>query len=431
MHFLSLGSVKQACRWLHRTGGAFDLLQFHQNKNHQRGFKMKALITCVSAQLWQEAAERLRFRVEELKRTLKCDEVIVSWDENGLEKSPCTTQLWHEGVRTEHDEYTCYFKHWFKKTDGKLQVCRFSHLAMMKLVRSCVWQGLLAEFVTGRLLNRDAVRLRVEDELEHYSNLNDRETIRKIGTLAQDFFGVVKNHLGATWRPLNRAGLGAAERIVVNMPGYDCRSKRKGWSDRKARREIAQQIVDAGLAELPTRGEQEAFVWRWIGANDRLKQGAAGAILKLLCRYYDAETGEVVIRPWQKEELSEIRREARERGTFESTMNRAQALREKLLRGETLTRAETCFKSRHKELFEACPEPKRGRKPAKSAEIKQNSEKIIVAEQTANGKRKHSYKLHFDVQQLPGNPGRQQTNQPFPAGTYGETGLICNKGGRK
>jgi hypothetical protein len=138
LHFLSLGSVKQACRWLHRTGGAFDLLQFHQNKNHQRGFKMKALITCVSAQLWQEAAERLRFRVEELKRTLKCDEVVASWDENGLEKSPCTTQLWHEGVRTEHDEYTCYFKHWFKKTDGKLQVCRFSHLAMMKLVRSCV-----------------------------------------------------------------------------------------------------------------------------------------------------------------------------------------------------------------------------------------------------------------------------------------------------
>ena len=127
---------------------------------------MKALITCVSCQLWQEAAERLRFRVDDLKRTLKCEEVVVAWDDTGIEKSPCTTQLWHESVQTEHDEYTCYFKHWFKKTDGVLQVCRFSHLAMMKLVRSCVWQGLLSEFVTGRLLNRDAVRLRVEDELE-------------------------------------------------------------------------------------------------------------------------------------------------------------------------------------------------------------------------------------------------------------------------
>lgn len=392
---------------------------------------MKALITCVSCQLWQEAAERLRFRVDDLKRTLKCEEVVVAWDDTGIEKSPCTTQLWHENVQTEHDEYTCYFKHWFKKTDGVLQVCRFSHLAMMKLVRSCVWQGLLSEFVTGRLLNRDAVRLRVEDELERYSNLNDRETIRKIGTLAQDFFGVVKNHLGAARRPLNRAGLGAAERIVVNMPGYDCRSKRKGWSDRKARREIAQQIVDAGIAELKTRGEQEAFVWRWIGGNDRLKQGAAGAILKLLCRYYDAETGEVVIRPWQKSELSEIRREARERGTFESTMNRAQALREKLLRGETLTRAETCFKSRHKELFEGAPEPKRGRKAAKPAKNAQNSEKIIVAHQNANGKRRHSYQLTFDMQQLSRNQRKQQINHPFPAGTFGETGLICNKGENK
>ena len=74
---------------------------------------MKALVTNISAELWYEAAESLRLRVEELKRVFRCDEVAVSWDENGIEKSPCTTQLWRRDVATEHDEYTCYFKHWF------------------------------------------------------------------------------------------------------------------------------------------------------------------------------------------------------------------------------------------------------------------------------------------------------------------------------
>lgn len=313
---------------------------------------MKALVTNISAELWYEAAERLRLRVEELKRVFKCDEVVVSWDENGIEKSPCTTQLWRKYIATEHDEHTCYFRHWFKKVDGKLQVCKFSHLALMPLVRACVWQGLLAEFVTGQLLNRDAVRLRVENELEQFSNLTSPDQIKKIGMLAQDFFGLVKNHLGATWRPLNRAGLGAAERIVVNLPGYDCRSARKGWTNRKLRKEIAQRIIDAGIANIPTRKEQEAFVWRWLGFEQNLKQSAAGAILKVLCNYYDADTGEIVIKPWQGEELAEIRREARLRGTMEQVMARAEEIRQKIKNGAALTGAERYFKCKHKELFE-------------------------------------------------------------------------------
>ena len=84
--------------------------------------------------------------------------------------SPCSTQLWARDVGKEHDECTCYFQHWFRKVDGKLEAMRFSHLALMKLVRACVWQALLYEYVTCKLCGRHAVRLRVEDELEHHSN---------------------------------------------------------------------------------------------------------------------------------------------------------------------------------------------------------------------------------------------------------------------
>lgn len=318
---------------------------------------MKALVKNITAELWYEAEERLRVRVDALKKTFRCDEVVVSWDEGGIEKVPCTTQLWRILVGVEHDEPTCYFRHWFKRVDGRLHVCRFSHLALMPLVRSCVWQGLLTEFITGRLLNRDAVRLRVEDELEQYSNLSSKDIIRRIATLAQDFFGLVKNHLGATWRPLNRAGLGAAERIVINLPGYNCRSARNGWINRVRRREIAQRIVDSGIAEIATRKEQEAYIWRWIGTEGDLKQSAAGAILKILCNYCDPETGEVVIKPWQSEELSEIRREARIRGTLERVMERAEQIRQKIRSGVVLTGAERYFKCRHKELFCSCEKP--------------------------------------------------------------------------
>lgn len=391
---------------------------------------MKALVTNISAELWYEAAESLRLRVEELKRVFRCDEVAVSWNESGIEKSPCTTQLWRRDVATEHDEYTFYFKHWFKKTlDGKLQVCRFSHLALMPLVRACVWQGLLAEFVTGRLLNRDAVRLRVESELEQYSNLTSPDQIKKIGMLAQDFFGLVKNHLGATWRPLNRAGLGAAERIVVNLPGYDCRSARKGWTNRKLRKILAQRIVDAGIADIPTRKEQEAFIWRWLGCEQDLKQSAAGAILKILCNYFDGETGEVVIKPWKKEELAEIRREARLRGTMEQVMARADAIRQKIKRGVALTGAERYFKCKHKEFFEDLP--KNGKnQPKETAKNKFKN----VREQ--NAKRKISIVTNQLLFPNTNNPTTQPKRNPksnhlFPSGTYGDFGLMHNKEGKK
>ena len=314
---------------------------------------MRPLVECVSDGLWRKAADSLRLRVENLKRVTRCSETDVSYDEDGIKKSPCTVQLWHRDVAFEHDEYTCYFRHWFRKEDGKLLCCRFSHLALMPLVRSCIWQGLLAEFVTGRLLGRDAVRLRVEDELENHSNLSDGDMIREVGMLAQDMFGIIKNHLNSTWGPLNRVGLAAAESLVVNMPGLDCRSKRKGWSNRRLRKVLVQRMVDSGIGDLPTRGDQEAFVQRWLSADNGLKQSALASILRQLRNYYDADTGEVVLKPWTRQEINRNIADGVANSRFERTMAITQEIFRKMSEGIPLTGSERKFKSVHKELFPA------------------------------------------------------------------------------
>lgn len=366
---------------------------------------MSARVSCISNELWNEAVYKLEQRVLNLEKIFKCGKHVVH-NENGIRMSPCTAQLWRRDVGIEHDEYTCYFKHWFKKVDGKLQVCKFSHLALMPLVRSCVWQGLLYEFITGNLCGREAVRLRVEDELEHYSNLTSSQMRQSAGMLAQDLFNLVKNHLGAKESPLTRAGLGAAERIVINLPGLDYRNCRKGWSNRKLRQEIAQRIIDSGIALLPTRKEQEAFIWQWIGTNNFLKQTAPAAILKMLCKYFDPETGEVAIKPWQDNELSEIRREARLRSTAEKVLQRAEEIRRKIQQGQALTGAERYFKYSHKELFE------------------------FVREQTAIRKRKHNTKSILFPNE---NDNQQQPKKKLLSSseTYGETGLFHNRRQKK
>ena len=317
---------------------------------------MTSRVLCVSDDLWKEAADRLEDRVSELKLVLKCGTKVESGD--GAELSPCSAHHWQTDVGTEHDQYTCYFRHWFKKVGGVLQCCKFSHLATMKLVRSCVWQALLSEFASGKLCGRDAVRLRVEEELDHYSNLKNVRTRQRIGMLAQDFFGLVKNYLNSYDKPLTRAGMGGAEKMVINLHGLDYRSARKGWSNRAKRKFLAQRIIDAGIGDLPTRKEQEAFVWKFLSTDESLKETAPRAVLRLLSEYYDTETGEVLIKPWSKREISEIRKEARERATFEKVAARAEAIQAKIHGGERLTAAERKFRSVHKSLFPSSPSQK-------------------------------------------------------------------------
>lgn len=369
---------------------------------------MAPRVFSVSDQLWQEVANKLEDKIDELKFTLKCGTKVEDGD--GAKMSPCSAHHWQVDVGTEHDQYTCYFRHWFKKVDGVLQCCKFSHLAIMPLVRSCVWQALLAEFVSGKLCGRDAVRLRVEEELDHYSNLKDVGTRQRIGMLAQDYFGLVKNYLNSCDKPLNRAGIGGAERLVINLPGLDYRSTRKGWSNRNKRKWLAQRIVDSGIGDLPTRKEQEAFVWKFLSTDSSLKETAPKSVLRLLLNYYDAETGEILIKPWSKKELSEIRKEAREKGTYERTAAKVAEIQSKLAKGESLTRAEQCFKSRNRKLF---------------SDSAQN-----VAEQVTIRKRKHSYELSFVMQhQKPKEGPLKFQKSPISSlsGSYGERNLLCKK----
>lgn len=336
---------------------------------------MKSRLTsCVSEELWFEAFEKSQTRFQRFQKILNCD----SWHcyGDGVETAPCTTELWHKLVGTEHNEYTCYFRHWFRKVDGKPTPHPFSHLALMPLVRSCVWQTLLAEFVTDKLAGRDAVRLRVEDELEHYSNLKSTELRHKIGSLAQDFFGCIKNHLSATDKPLNRAGLAGAEKLVLNLPGLDYRSKRKGWSNRKLRKTLAQQIIDKGIGELSTRKEQEAFIWKYLSVDNDLKQSAPKAILKLLLNYFD-EDGVCIIKSWSKSELSEIRREAREKGSFSKTMILVDKISEKISSGEKLTESERKFVYRHRDLFNVA-ESKNGTNQKSICKRIHNTKRILI-----------------------------------------------------
>lgn len=314
---------------------------------------MKVQVVCVSAQLWEKAADFLDARVSDLERATRLQRVSisVSYDNEGIAMSPCTTQLWARDVGTEHDEHTCYFRHWFRKVDGRLEAMRFSHLALMKLVRSCVWQALLYEHVEDKLCGRHAVRLRVEDELEHHSNCSDKKLIKRIGMLAQDMFNLVKCNLSAIDRPLNRAGLGIAERMLINFNGLDYRSARKGWSNRKFRRTIVQRLVDSGLWDIPTRTEQEAFIGSFISQYDKLKVGAAKDIIRTLYNVFDVETGECIMKMLTKEELSAIRSEARQKSTAEHVAQRVSEIQAKLDRGERLTAPERKFKSLHKEMF--------------------------------------------------------------------------------
>lgn len=310
---------------------------------------MTSKIVCVSDQKWEESVNKFKERLEKLSQLLECGTSVEHGD--GVELAPCSPGLWHKDIGTEHEEYTCYFRRWFRKIDGKAVTCKFGSSALMPLIRSCVWQTLLAEFVTGRLAGRDAVRLRVEEELEHHSNLGSSELRHKCGMMAQDFFGLVKNHLKAESRPLNRVGLGSAEKMVINLPGLSYRSARKGWSNLKLRRLLAQQIIEAGVGELKSRKEQEAFVYRYLSCCGELKQSAPQAILNLLKNYFDSETGETLIKGWSPEELSEIRKEAREKGCAEKLLKRSEEILSKIRSGEKLNTAERIFKSRHKELF--------------------------------------------------------------------------------
>ena len=314
---------------------------------------MSSRVVCISSMMWDKAVEFLEDRVSDMERAthLKRSSVSVLHDDNGIAMSPCTTQLWARDVGIEHDEWTCYFRHWFKKVDGTLVAMKFSHLALMPLVRSCVWQALLYEHVTGKLCSRHAVRLRVEDELTFHSNCSDRMTVKRVGMLAQDMFNLVKFHLGSSERPLNRVNIGSAERMVINMEGLDYRNARRGWSNRKLRRRIADNIVDSGIWNLGTRSEQEAFIHRWLSVHNELKNTAPAAISRILSQYHDAETGECLLKPWSKEELSAIRSEARTKGTHEQVMTRFAEIQAKIEHGIPLTGAERRFKCYHKELF--------------------------------------------------------------------------------
>ncbi len=340
------------------------------------------LTHCISEELWIKSIQKLEERISNLSKLLKCGTSIEHGD--GVESAPCTSELWRKYIGIEHDEYTCYFRHWFRKIDDKPVLCKFSHTALLPLVRSCVWQTLLAEFITNKLAGRDAVRIRIEDELEHYSNLNSSELRHKCGMLAQDFFALIKNHLNSSDRPLNRAGLGGAEKMVINLPGMDYRNARKGWSNRKLRQIIVQKIVDSGIGDLPTRKEQEAYVWKWLSVCSELKQTAPKAIMKALLSYYDGETGEVLIKPWSKEELTEIRREARNKGCALRLLERAGIISEKMSKGEKLSQAERLFKFHHKELFE----------DNNSEEITSKS-RNNVSEQMSICKRKQDIQIEF------------------------------------
>jgi hypothetical protein len=303
--------------------------------------------------MWDKAVEFLEDRVSDMERAthLKRSSVSVLHDDNGIAMSPCTTQLWARDVGIEHDEWTCYFRHWFKKIDGKLVAMKFSHLALMPLVRSCVWQALLYEHVTGRLCGRHAVRLRVEDELTFHSNCSDRMTVKRIGMLAQDMFNIVKNNLNASSDRLSRSGLAMAEQMVINMNGLDYRNARRGWSNRILRRDIVQRIAATRIWDIPTRTEQEAFIGKRLSSFTRLKGTAVKDIIRTLSTIYDRETGECLLKSWSKEELAVIRKEARTKGTHEQVMTRFAEIQAKIEHGIPLTGSERRFKCYHKELF--------------------------------------------------------------------------------
>ena len=316
---------------------------------------MNVRIVCVTSELWEKAADFLDARVSDLERAtrLRRDAISVSYDNEGIAMSPCSTQLWARDVGKEHDECTCYFRHWFRKVDGKLEAMRFSHLALMKLVRACVWQALLYEYVTGKLCGRHAVRLRVEDELEHHSNCSNKKLVKRIGMLAQDMFNLVKCNLNAIEKPLNSVGLSMAERMVIHMEKLDYRNARKGWSNRAARRRIIERLVESGLWDIPTRSEQEAYIGTFISMYSDLKTDAAKSIIRSLSKVYDSETGECLLKVWSKEELSKIRSEAKLKSTAEHVVQRASEIQAKIARGERLSGAERKFKSKNKHLFES------------------------------------------------------------------------------
>lgn len=316
---------------------------------------MNVRIVCVTSELWEKAAGFLDARVSDLERAtrLKRDAISVSYDNEGIAMSPCSTQLWARDVGKEHDECTCYFRHWFRKVDGKLEAMRFSHLALMKLVRACVWQALLYEYVTSKLCGRHAVRLRVEDELEHHSNCSGEKLIKRIGMLAQDMFNLVKCNLNAIDKPLNSVGLGMAERMIIHMQKLDYRNARKGWSNRAARKRIVERLVESGLWDIPTRSEQEAYIGTFISTYSDLKADAARNIIRSLSRVYDSETGECLLKAWSKEELAAVKRETMLRKSCEHTEQRVLELQAKIARGERLSGAERKFKSKNKHLFES------------------------------------------------------------------------------
>ena len=316
---------------------------------------MNVRIVCVTSELWEKAADFLDARVSDLERAtrLRRDAISVTSDPSGIAMSPCSTQLWARDVGKEHDECTCYFRHWFRKVDGKLEAMRFSHLALMKLVRACVWQALLYEYVTGKLCGRHAVRLRVEDELEHYSNCSNKKLVKRIGMLAQDMFNLVKCNLNAIDKPLNSIGLGMAERMVIHMQKLDYRNARKGWSNRAARKRIVERLVESGLWDIPTRTEQEAYIGTFISTYSGLKADAVRKIIRSLSMVYDSETGECLLKAWSKEEISRIRSEGRLKCTHEKVMSRVAEIQAKKARGERLSGAERKFKSKNKHLFES------------------------------------------------------------------------------
>lgn len=316
---------------------------------------MNVSIVCVTSELWEKAADFLDARVSDLERAtrLRRDAISVTSDPSGIAMSPCSTQLWARDVGKEHDECTCYFRHWFRKVDGKLEAMRFSHLALMKLVRACVWQALLYEYVTVKLCGRHAVRLRVEDELEHHSNCSNKKLVKRVGMLAQDMFNLVKCNLNAIDRPLNRVGLGMAERMVIHMQKLDYRNARKGWSNRAARKCIVQRLVESELWDIPTRSEQEATIGAFISMYSDLKADAAKSIIRSLSKVYDSETGECLLKAWSKEELAAVKRETMLRRSCEHTEQRALEIQAKIARGEALSGSDRKFKSKNKHLFES------------------------------------------------------------------------------
>ena len=273
----------------------------------------------------------------------------IDYSEKGLAQIPITNKEWAAWVGYEHDEQTLWFYPSVKlNLDGTPIRQKYGYRQVVPLAKSVIWNAALYLHYLQKPLHPRAILNAITQSLCKDSNCQPPEFIdplaARMAKLCSTVLSVVCNVSGH----INRCGLQILkEDLDTNYKGRTC-------TNRALRRKVCMQLVAQGIGGLETRVQQHNRILQALKAYPALKGSAVRAIERMLTldkQLLEMNDGVALLLPYTQEERKGLCDNSHAEDTKAKTLQRVQALKDKLATGVKLSVAERMFKSRHRELF--------------------------------------------------------------------------------